>query len=232
MIVGIIPARGSSKGIPEKNLKDFGGKALVRWTMEAAAKSELLDRVYLSSEDSRLLVLADNQRVFALERPPELSEDRVQVDEVTLFALRQLQWSGLEPTAVVVLQPTSPFRTSVHIDEAIQHYQNINESKYPYVPKDTVFSAYQPERYHYLSDTGVAIPIGHRPATRLGRQDIDPTEVVVENGAIYIVEAERLSSERTMRAQPMVSYDMPYWDSIEVDDDIDWMVAERLCDIP
>lgn len=231
MIVGIIPARGSSKGIPEKNLKHFNGRPLVHWTMKAAAESELLDRVYLSSEDSRLLVLADNQRVFALERPPELSEDRVQVDEVSLFALRQIQWSGIEPTVVVVLQPTSPFRTSVHIDEAIELYQQINNTKQFYVPRDTVYSAYQPEKYHYLVDGGEAIPIGHNPVTRLGRQNIDPTEVVVENGAIYIVEAERLSNERTMRAQPMVPYDMSYWTSIEVDDDIDWMVAEHLCDI-
>ncbi|MHC4181782.1 MAG: acylneuraminate cytidylyltransferase family protein [Planctomycetota bacterium] len=228
MIVGIIPAKGKSKGIPGKNMKRFGGHPLIQWTINAAKRSERLDHIFVSTEDPAIKQNALSQNLQVLTRPPELSEDSVQVDEVMLFALRQLQWSGLNPSVVVVLQPTSPFRTAKHIDEAIDLYHEVNEGKRLFALNETVFSVYQPEKFHYKTSRGLGVPLGHNPEKRLGRQDTDPTEVVVENGAIYVVDADRLSNERTMRPTPMVPYTMGYWESLELDNELDWEIATHL----
>jgi CMP-N,N'-diacetyllegionaminic acid synthase len=228
MIAAIIPARGNSKGIPGKNMKEFGGAPLIQHTIHAAKHSRRLNRIFVSTEDSEIKDYSRKQNVEVLERPAPLSEDPVQVDEVILFVLRQLQWAGYDPSVVVVLQPTSPFRTDFHIDEAIDLYYSINEGKQFFAPNETVFSAYQPEKFHYDSVGGVAVPLGHNPEKRLGRQNIDPTEIVVENGAIYVVDVERLSNERTMRPIPMVPYAMGYWESLEVDNELDWEIAAHL----
>jgi CMP-N-acetylneuraminic acid synthetase len=211
-------------------MKLFGDLPLVQWTIHEAKHSERLDKAFISTEDHEIADWGFQQQIGVLERPPELSQDDVQVDEVILFSLRQLQWQGFNPSVIVVLQPTSPFRAARHIDEAVELYHELNNAKKPYELPDTVFSVYQPEKFHYNSVGGIAVPLGHNPEKRLGRQNIDPTDIVVENGAIYIVDTNRLSQERTMRPSPMVPYAMNYWESLEIDSDTDWEVAKNFLD--
>lgn len=115
-ILGLIPARGGSKGIPGKNLAPLCGKPLIQWTIEAAQKSNLLTRCVLSSEDSEILQVASELGMETVARPFELATDDTPTHEVVSHAVRHL---GLLWDAVLVLQPTNPLRNTDDIDAAI-----------------------------------------------------------------------------------------------------------------
>ena len=116
-ILGIIPARGGSKGIPKKNIKSLLGIPLIAWTIKEAQKSKYIDKLILSSEDKEIISIA---KKYGLEvpflRPKELSRDDTIPIEVTLHALKQCPGFDL----IVVLQPTCPLRIVEHIDSTIQ----------------------------------------------------------------------------------------------------------------
>ena len=120
-VFGVITARGGSRRLPGKNLLSLAGKPLIGWIIEAARNSSALDRLILSTDDSRIARCAKD---FGAEvpflRPPELAEDDSSSEETVQHAVRWLEESGkIQPDLVVVLQPTSPLRTTEEIDAAI-----------------------------------------------------------------------------------------------------------------
>ena len=121
-ILAIIPARIGSKGIPQKNIKKLAGKPLLAYTAEAALHSDLLTRFVLSTDDEKIAVIGRN---YGLEvpflRPTELAQDDTPALPVFQYVVSELErQEQYQPDVVVVLQPTSPLRSSKHIDEAIQ----------------------------------------------------------------------------------------------------------------
>lgn len=121
-ILGIIPARGGSKSIPRKNIKDFCGKPLIYWTIAEAKKSKYITRVIVSTDDREIAEVA---RLLGAEvpflRPPEISGDLATDVEFILHALNFLkEKEKYEPEMVLRLPPTSPMRTAEHIDEGIK----------------------------------------------------------------------------------------------------------------
>src|SRR5205085_8952040 len=118
--LGIVPARGGSKGIPRKNMVELGGKPLVQHSIEAGLGSSRLDLLLLSSEDREILELAMELGCAVVERPSALARDEAATIDVVIHALDHAEGDhGLRPDAVVLLQPTSPFRTAADIDGAI-----------------------------------------------------------------------------------------------------------------
>ena len=119
-VLGIVPARGGSKGIPHKNLVPFGGRPLLAYTAEASKQSARLTRVIVSTDDQEI---ASAARTLGLEvpffRPPELAADETPMLPVVQHALAQMRDGGFDADVVVLLQPTSPLRRAHHIDEAI-----------------------------------------------------------------------------------------------------------------
>jgi CMP-N-acetylneuraminic acid synthetase len=111
-VLGLIPARGGSKGIPRKNLAPVGGKPLLEWTVEAARAATELTRVVVSTEDDEIAAAAG---VDVLRRPDELAEDETPMLDVIRHAVAELS-----PDVVVLLQPTSPLRRPEHIDAAVR----------------------------------------------------------------------------------------------------------------
>lgn len=120
-IVGIIPARGGSKSIPSKNIRDFCGKPLIGWSIEGAKKSKLLDRVIVSTDDQKIkeVALLHGAEVPFL-RPLELASDTLGIEPVLQHAYEWLRDNeGYEADALVLLMPTSPTRQTFHIDDAV-----------------------------------------------------------------------------------------------------------------
>jgi len=119
-ILGLIPARGGSKGIPRKNLSLLGGRPLIAWTADAALASRALSRVVVSTDDAEIAAVA---RSCGLEvpfmRPPALATDQSGALGVIRHAVEMLEARGDRWDAVVYLQPTSPLRRSEHIDQAV-----------------------------------------------------------------------------------------------------------------
>ena len=120
-MLGLIPARGGSKGIPRKNARLLAGRPLLDYTAEAALKARRLSRVILSTEDPEI---AEIGRRCGLDvpflRPPELARDDTPTLPVVQHALRWLEERGERFSAVCLLQPTSPLRTAEHIDACIE----------------------------------------------------------------------------------------------------------------
>ncbi len=114
--LAIIPARGGSKRLPRKNILNLAGKPLIAWTIEAALQSKYIDKVLVTSNDDEILKVSNDYGASTIKRPMHLSQDNSTSFEAISHAIENTQ----EFDYIVLLQPTSPLRTSGHIDEAIQ----------------------------------------------------------------------------------------------------------------
>ena len=115
--LGVVPARGGSKRIPNKNLRPLAGKPLIQWTIEAAEQAESLTDWIVSTEDYEIGRVASSLRAYVIRRPEELADDLASSDSVALHAL---EWMGRDSYDIVcVLHPTNPIRSPEHIDQAI-----------------------------------------------------------------------------------------------------------------
>jgi CMP-N-acetylneuraminic acid synthetase len=117
--LGIIPARGGSKGVVRKNIRPLCGHPLIAWTIRAALDSRRLDRVLLSTEDAEIAAVGRAYGVEVLDRPPELARDETISREVIAHALEA---TGAE--VAVLLQPTSPVRSPGLVDRVIAEFEN------------------------------------------------------------------------------------------------------------
>jgi len=117
MILGITPARGGSKSIPKKNIKEICGKPLIVWTIEAAKKSRLLDRYVVSTEDKEIAEISKQYGAEVIDRPPELA-----TDEATTLSVMQDILNKIDADVVVLLQCTSPVRDDGLIDYCVGRF--------------------------------------------------------------------------------------------------------------
>ena len=212
-IAAIIPAKGHSTRLKDKNTLSVAGKPLFLWTVEAALGTEQINKVFVSTESEEVKRLCPPEAVI-LDRPECLTQDSVQVADVCLFALRQIEGTYGTYDVVIILAPTSPLRTSFHIRQAISIYKD-------YGHLGSVISCYTDPYYHWTySETKPSQiePILHTPGHRKGKQDFGEREwPLVENGAIYIVKAARFVETGNFRLPPFYPYIMPADDSIDVD---------------
>lgn len=118
MILGIIPARGGSKGVLRKNIKIIAGKPLIAWTIEAAKQSKLLNRFVVSTEDTEIGEISKKCGAEVIKRPAELA-----TDEASAISVLQHVLSVIDADTVVLLQPTSPIRDESLIDTCIKKFR-------------------------------------------------------------------------------------------------------------
>lgn len=225
MNVAIIPARGNSKSIPNKNMRLLGQVPLLQWTLTAAKLSNCFDLIAVTSESNEILRLASSNKVMSIVRPPYLSQDHVQSSEVALDTLRQLQLAGWQPDIATILQPTSPFRTSDDIRGAVALYHawELTGEK-----RGTIISAYKSNKYHWHDEGWDDKPLYHNPEKRLGRQWEGDRGVYIEQGAIYIVSGARFGREGQYRLPPYQIFEMPESHSLDLDEISDWQKAEYM----
>jgi len=217
-ILGLIPARGGSKGISRKNLKVLGGRPLIAWSIEVALRSGVLDAVVVSTEDEEIAdaALRLGAQVPFL-RPAELARDETPGIEPVLHALDQLT----EFDAVVDLPPTSPLRSTEDIDNCVALSSTLNAP--------AVVSVSQPEKHPYWmyrlgADQRLVTLIDGPLISR--RQELPP--VYSLNGAVYYARVEWLRRHRTFITAETAGYVMPAERSIDLDTILDWQLAELL----
>ena len=210
-VIGVITARGNSKGLPGKNLRPVGGKPLVVWTIEAGLASKYLDRLILSSDDDAIIEVAKRSGCDApFKREAALGADDTPSIDVVVDALERCpgyDW-------VVLLQPTSPLRTGQDIDKAIERCV---ESGAP-----ACVSVCEAEQSPYwmrtIKEDGrlspLLPPIG---ATR--RQDLP--RIFILNGAVYLARTAWLLQMRDFNSPETVAYQMPADRSLDIDTEFD-----------
>jgi len=223
-ILGLIPARGGSKGIPRKNIKLLGGKPLLAYTFESVKNSRLLSRVILSSDDEEIMTIAKNLGLeVPYKRTSLLALDDSPSIEVMKDALEKLNKEGEEFDAVCLLQPTTPFREEGLIDRAIEKFQLGNYDSLISVRE--VPHQYNPHWVFEEEEGKLKISTGEKDIISR-RQDLP--KAYYRDGAIYITKVEVLIMQNSIFGERMGFIKTEGSTNINLDDPDDWIAAEKL----
>src|SRR5436190_120623 len=222
-VLGIITARGGSKGIPGKNLRLLGGKPLLAHTVEAVNDCAL-DRVIVSTEDDRIAAAA---RALGCDvpfmRPAELARDETPHLPVIQHAVQWMRVeAGYEPDVVLILQPTSPLRSAIDIAGALRMLDLSDADSV--VSVSEVSSHAHPMRMLRVDDQNHAtlFATGEPVRHRINRRQ-DMPKAWVMNGAIYACRTDVLfDAEPSLYGDRVVAFPMPAERSISIDDLDDW----------
>jgi CMP-N,N'-diacetyllegionaminic acid synthase len=221
-ILGIIPARKGSKGLPGKNKKTFAGKPLICHSFFAASNSKLIDEVILSSDCDDCIKLANDYGIkVPFIRPPELASDIAKSIDVIEHAVSFLKQNSQEYEHVVLIEPTSPLREKHDIDKAIEKYLTSGAKSLVSVCKaSSIHPAYMLE----LNEWGFIKENTSELLNQKRRQDV--VDLYYPEGSIYISCIKNLLSTRTFYHKETICIEVPRFKSIEIDDDFDFYLAE------
>ena len=215
----IIPARGGSKGVPKKNIKTLGGKPLIYYTIEAARAVFEDKYICVSTDDIEIKNIVEQTGLkVPFLRPAELATDTAGTYEVLLHALNYYENLEYFPDTIILLQPTSPFRTAEHIKEAIKLYTpdidmvvSVKETK-----SNPYFNLFEENVNGFLKKS--------KESDYTRRQDCPM--VWEYNGAIYVINVESLKKLQISKFQKIKKYVMDEVSSIDIDNEIDFKFAE------
>lgn len=220
-ILYVIPARGGSKGIPRKNIKLLNGKPLIYYTIDAVRELSSDENICISTDDEEIKAIVEKRGLkVPFIRPAELATDRAATYDVLLHALDFYEKKGCHPEILVLLQPTSPLRTSTHIKEALELYSN-NMDMIVSV-KETNSNPYY--LLHEENEDGFLIKSKECKATR--RQDVP--KVWELNGAVYIINVNSLKSKNISEFQRVKKYVMDDLHSFDIDTLLDFEIVELI----
>ena len=220
-ILAIIPARGGSKGVPEKNIRLIAGKSLIQRTYEVACQSKYLDRVILSTDSEKI---AAHANIIGLQapfmRPPKLATDESPMIDTILFTLEKFKEKGYSPDAVMLLQPTSPLRQVKHIDGAIEL---LNDN-------DAVCSVIQvpPEMspYYVMKITEQGYLDYFLPEGRLVKRRQDAPKAYKRDGTVYLATCETIYNFKNLYGNRCIPMEIDTKESLSIDTQDDWEKAE------
>jgi len=223
-IIGLITARGGSKGLPRKNVLSLAGKPLIAWTIDAARNSGQLARVILSTDNAEIAQVAQEWGAeVPFMRPPELAQDHSDHLSVVEHALDWLKSNeNCIPDYVLLLQPTSPLRAADDIAAAVDLARQHNA--------DAVVSVTPVKHHPYIAkrilDNGTMAHFMPVDGLDLRRQALPPAYAL--NGAIYLNRPESLRRDRAFVPPGTVAYVMPPERSIDIDSGWDLHLVDLL----
>jgi len=224
-VLGIIPARGGSKGIPRKNLVPLAGKPLLSYTIHAAQTSSRLTRAVLSSEDDEIVNVGRSYGIdVPFVRPAILATDEARSVEVAKHALQFVEnEQGTTYDLVCLLQPTCPLRTASDIDRAITE---LEESDADSIVSLAPIEDPHPFKMMRINDGLIHPLFPDQWHESLRRQELPPTFYL--NGAIYCVRREVLLDRSSLWGKKTLAYIMPAERSVNIDSIVDVKLAESL----
>ncbi|OPX96498.1 MAG: N-acylneuraminate cytidylyltransferase [Syntrophorhabdus sp. PtaB.Bin027] len=220
-IYGIIPARGGSKGVPKKNIQFIAGKPLIYYTIIAGLGSRYINKLIVSTDDDKIFQVAESFGAIAWKRPENISGDDSPTIDTVLHVLEQCNIKENEPEIVVLLQPTSPLRTSSDIDSALELFMK-NDC-------DSVISVVQTDHPPFwnmiLEGKYLKSLMGQKYFT-MRRQELPVT--YIPNGAIFIASTQTLKIQHTFYGQKTIPYIMSTERSIDIDSKFDLYIVEEI----
>ncbi|MCG9881355.1 MAG: acylneuraminate cytidylyltransferase family protein [Bacteroidia bacterium] len=223
-ILGIIPARGGSKGVKGKNIKSLSGEPLIYYTIKEALKSDLTSLI-VSTDDEEISKVAKSYGVeVPFKRPTDLSNDTAKSIDVAVHALNEMERiHGFNYDAIMLLQPTTPFRTYEDINDCLNLMINHPEA-------DSVISVvdvkgHHPARMKYLQDGWLIDPPFCEEIENQNRQELRP--MFIRNGAIYLTRKITLL-KKSYKGEKCLAYEMPGERSVNIDNMQDFEYAEWL----
>lgn len=218
MIV-VIPARGGSKGVPGKNIKELGGKPLIQYTIDAAKEIFEDKNIIVSTDSEKIKTTVESLGIeVPFIRPERLATDESGTQEVLLHALRFAESKGIYPQTVILLQPTSPFRNAIQIKEALALFNN--DLDMVVSVKETKSNPY----YLLKEENSQGFLENSRKGEFTRRQDCP--KVWELNGAIYIINVKSLKSSKISEFTKVKKYVMDETSSHDIDTMMDWELAK------
>ncbi len=207
--VAIIPARGGSKGLKEKNIYPVAGKPLLAWTVLQALASTSIERVFVTTDDGAIAQVASEYGAEVIVRPPELAGDKASSESAILHAVGVIEREYHMPLSTIVfLQATSPLRKPEDIDRAVELFVQEGADSLISVTRADDLTLW--ERRDGKWDS---VNFDYR--NRGMRQD-RPTQFI-ENGSIYIFKPEILVTFGNRIGQKLSAYEMEFWQTWEID---------------
>ncbi|MCU4158141.1 acylneuraminate cytidylyltransferase family protein [Carboxylicivirga sp. A043] len=217
----IIPARGGSKGLPGKNIKPLNGKPLIHYTIEAALDVTDKEHICVTTDDKEIIKVAEQTGIkVPFIRPAELATDTANTWDVVKHAIDWYRANGKVYSKIILLQPTSPFRTGLHINEAFKLMDkntemvvSVKETK-----SNPYFTLFEEDDNGFIHQS--------KQASFTRRQDCPP--IYELNGAIYILNLNlNLNLSKPWNSNQIKKYTMTAEDSIDIDNEQDWDRAEK-----
>ena len=223
-MIAIIPARGGSKGLPGKNIRDLDGMPLICHTIKSALESESITRVIISTDDDDIAIVAKECGAeVPFNRPSKLAKDNSMVMDAYLYTIdRLVEMENITIDSFIALLPTAPLRRSHDIDMAVEIF-NLNKA-------DSVISVTAPdapaEWYRRIDNDGILRDYFPNTNTIKNRQEFNKS--YIPNGAIYIFNVEKLRLSRQYYMDKTYPYVMPRSRSADIDEILDFEWAEFL----
>ena len=223
-VLAIIPARGGSKGLPGKNIKELWGKPLIAWSIEQAKSCSDIDRIVVSTDDREIAEVAKKYGAeVPFMRPAELSSDTAATINVIFHTIEWLKkYQDYQAKYILLLQPTSPLRTVKDIENAIQTLKDKNAR--------AVVSVCETDHHPWWSNTlpedGNMKDFLRAEILNKRRQDLPVFYRL--NGSIYLAETDYLHEYNGFLGTGTFAYKMPKKRSVDIDSDLDFKLATLL----
>lgn len=215
-VLAFIPARGGSKSIPNKNIKDFCGKPLIYWNLKALEESEHVDKVVVATDSEEIKNIALSfgfSKIEIYNRSESSATDTSSTESVMLEYIENTDIAS--DTNFMLVQCTSPLTKSEDYSNAIESYQKEG--------KDSLLSCARQKRFLWNKGGG---PINYDFNNRPRRQDFSGD--LVENGAFYINTVKNIKASKCRLSGKVQVYEMPEYTILELDEEHDWLVGEAL----
>lgn len=220
-ILFVITARGGSKGIAGKNIKPLNNKPLIYYTIDAARQCTADENICLSTDSAEIIKSAEAYGLAVpFTRPAQLATDTAGSYEVLLHAYNFYKEAGREYEVLILLQPTSPFRSGKHIEEALKLYSS---------EIDMVVSVCKSDANPYFNlfeETASGFLEPSKKTEFTHRQHAPDTWVY--NGAVYVINIQSLLKKPLYRFKKIIKYQMDSLSSVDIDTPLDWQWAEFL----
>jgi len=224
-IIAIIPARGGSKGIIKKNIKNLSGKPLISYTIKNALKSKCIDKLFVSTDDREIAEISEKFNVkVPFLRPKKLAKDNTPTSEMILYVLKQFEKKKEFYDIVVLLQPTSPLRKNDDIDNAINLFiDNYNKA-------DSLVSVGEVHMENPFIikkiESGFVSPLIEKTENFFQRQQLP--KVYFPYGVIYLSKVDMFKKYKTFYQKRTIPYFIERWQNYEIDDIYDFLIVERI----
>lgn len=215
-IICIIPARSGSKGLPRKNLRVLDSMPLIAHSVVDATESKLVNQVYVSTNDAEIATVAEKYGAQVIRRPEDLSGDKATSESALIHALSEIEKMEIYPEIIVFLQCTSPIRSGIDIDNAINKLKKDGA--------DSLVSVSPSHRFLWNENGGIAKSINYDYRYRPRRQDMK--KQYVENGSIYIFKPWVLKELNNRLGGNISLFLMSDNATIEIDSLIDFEIAK------
>ncbi len=222
-VLGLITARGGSKGVPRKNIRILNGKPLLAYTAETALRTRTLTRIILSTEDEEIAEIGRDCGIdVPFMRPNELAQDATPSFPVVQHALSTLEKTGERFDAVCLLQPTNPLRRAEDIDNCVRLLIESNaDSVVSVLP---VPHEYNPHWVFWKNENNLlSLAIGEsEPTTR--RQDLPPA--FHRDGSVYVTRRDTILEKKSLYGETVRGYEIEAKFSVNIDTEADWQKVE------